>query len=158
MPGFCNRQWWTNLPIGIAVCTACFWNKASQFSFQKKRIRSKSMMYLPYYKLWTKPRAFLFFSLLISPQDCREKPTLFQELHWLYNRHVYVFRVLSREENGNFFFSVSIDFFKPPQEEKEATGGGQYQSWRTKMTGQETLLFTSACSGPMYQRIHQSHY
>lgn len=141
-------------------CLHCLFLKQSFSVFlSKKRIRSKSMMYLPYCKLWTKPRAFLFFSLLISPQDCREKPTLFQELHWLYNRHVYVFRVLSREENWNFFFfPVSIDFFKPPQEEKEATGGGQYQSWRTKMTGQETLLFTSACSGPMYQRIHQSHY
>lgn len=47
---------------------------------------------------------------------------------------------------GLFFF-LSIDFVKPSQEEKEATAGGQYQSWRTKRRGEGTFLFTAACSG-----------
>lgn len=93
--------------------------------------------------------ACLLSAWFISPQESIEKATLFQGLQYVYNICVNFFRVLSREGNGKsfFFFFLSIDFVKPFQEEKEATAGGQYHTWRTKSRGEGTFLFTAACSG-----------
>lgn len=81
-------------------------------------------MYLPYHKLCTKPHAFFFFFLCSFPLRIGEKNvSLFQELQWLYNRYVYFFRVLSKENWNSFFFFCINWLFK-------ASPGGERSHWR----------------------------